>query len=257
MIALPPDLMALVAGNAWEPITRGESGAQVYRLRAGTLTWYLKVEPHRPHAEPQAEAARVRWLQGRLPVPALRYAAADERHHYLLMTALPGADATAAQWRADPARLVALLAASLQIIHRQPITGCPFDLRLDAELARAAANLAAGAVDAEDFDAERLGRSPESLLAELHATRPCDEDLVFIHGDYCLPNVVIDAWALSGFIDLGRCGVADRYHDLAQAARSIARNLGAAWVAPFFTAYGIRQPDVAKLHYYQLLDEFF
>ncbi len=257
MITLPPDLTALVAESTWEPITRGESGAQVYRLRAGPVTRYLKVELYRPHTDPQAEAARVRWLQGRLPVPALLYAAADERHTYLLMAALPGADATAARWRADPARLVALLAASLQIIHRQPITGCPFDLRLDAELARAAANVAAGTVDADDFDDERVGRSPASLLAELHATRPRAEDLVLIHGDYCLPNVVIADWALSGFIDLGRCGVADRYHDLAQAARSIARNLGSAWVAPFFTAYGIGQPDAAKLRYYQLLDEFF
>jgi aminoglycoside 3'-phosphotransferase II len=89
------------------------------------------------------------------------------------------------------------------------------DLRLDAELARTAANLVAGTVNADDFDAERIGRSSASLLAELHATRPHDEDPVLIHGDYCLPNVVIADWALSGFIDLGRCGVADRYHDLA------------------------------------------
>jgi aminoglycoside phosphotransferase len=36
--------------------------------------------------------------------------------------------------------------------------------------------------------------------------------LVLIHGDYCLTNVLLDGWALSGFIDLGRCGVAGRYH---------------------------------------------
>ncbi len=39
--------------------------------------------------------------------------------------------------------------------------------------------------------------------------------------------------------------------------RAASRNLGAAWVAPFFTAYGIRQPDAAKLRSSQLLDEFF
>lgn len=77
------------------------------------------------------------------------------------------------------------------------------------------------------------------------------------HGDYCFPNVVIKDWALSGFIDLGRCGVADRYHDLAQAARSVRRNLSERWVAPFFAAYGIGAPDEAKLRYYQLLDELF
>ena len=202
-------------------------------------TRYLKVEPRRPHGELLAEAERLRWLQGRLPVPALRYDGADERQSYMLTSEVPGNDASDERWLADPAHIVALLAEGLQLIHCQPIAGCPFDQRLHTELARAAANVAAGAVDASDFDEERVGRSAASLLDELHATRPSDEELVLIHGDCCFPNVVIDGWALSGFIDLGRCGVADRYHDLAQAERSVRRNLGERWVAPFFAAYGI------------------
>lgn len=256
-VTLPPNLAALVEGATWEQVTLGESVAQVYRLRNGAETHYLKVEPRRPHGELHAEAERLRWLQGRLPVPALHYTGADERQSYMLTTEVPGADASDERWQADPARLVALLAAGLLLFHRQPVAGCPFDQGLDAELARAAANVAANAVDADDFDGERAGRSPASLLAELHATRPPAEDLVLIHGDYCFPNVVITDWALSGFIDLGRCGVADRYHDLAQVARSVRRNLGEPWVAPFFAAYGIGAPDEAKLHYYQLLDELF
>jgi aminoglycoside 3'-phosphotransferase II len=257
IVTLPSDLAALVAGATWEQVTRGESGAQVYRLTNGAETRYLKVEPRRPHDELHGEAERLRWLQGRLPVPVLRYAGVDEHQSYLLTSEVPGTDATDERWLSDPARLVALLAAGLLLFHRQSITGCPFDQRLDAELARAAANVAAGIVDADDFDAEHAGRSPAALLAELLATRPPAEDLVLTHGDYCLPNVVIKDWALSGCIDLGRCGVADRYHDLAQAARSVRRNLGARWVAPFFAAYGLSAPDAAKLRYYQLLDECF
>jgi kanamycin kinase/aminoglycoside 3'-phosphotransferase-2 len=256
-LTLPPALATLVEGASWAQVTLGESGAQVYRLRVGTETHYLKVEPRRPWGELHAEAERLRWLQGRLPVPTLLYAGADERQSYLLTTEVLGADATDERWLADPARLVVLLAEGLQLIHRLPVIGCPFDQRLDGELARAAARVAVGAVDADDFDEERAGRAPASLLDELHAARPADEDLVLIHGDYCFPNVVIKDWALSGFIDLGRCGVADRYHDLAQAARSVRRNLGDGWVAPFFAAYGIGAPDEAKLRYYQLLDELF
>jgi aminoglycoside phosphotransferase len=81
-------------------------------------------------------------------VPALRYAGADERQSYLLTAELPGTDATDKRWLADPARLVALLAESLRLFHRQPVAGCPFDQRLDAELARAAANIAARPDDA-------------------------------------------------------------------------------------------------------------
>lgn len=93
MIELPHELAALVEGSTWEQVTLGESGAQVCRLCAGTETHYLKVEPRRPHGELRAESERLHWLQGHLPVPALRYAYADKRQSYLLTTEVPGADA--------------------------------------------------------------------------------------------------------------------------------------------------------------------
>lgn len=97
-LALPPVLAALVAGSAWEQVTLGESGAQVFRLRAGAETRYLKVEARRPHHEPRAEAKRLRWLRSRLPVPALLYAGIDERQSYVLTAEVPGTDATDKRW---------------------------------------------------------------------------------------------------------------------------------------------------------------
>ena len=37
---------------------------------------------------------------------------------------------------------------------------------------------------------------------------------VLIHGDYCLPNIMLDHWRFSGFIDLGFDGIGDRHIDL-------------------------------------------
>ena len=125
------------------------------------------------------------------------------------------------------------------------------------ELARRRVKL--GLVDESDFDAEQAGKHASDLYAELLKQRPQTEDLVFTHGDYCLPNILLD-WQrnrISGFIDLARAGIADRYHDLALAARSLAFNFDARWIPLLFQEYGLAEPDENKIRFYKLLDEFF
>ena len=62
---------------------------------------------------------------------------------------------------------------------------------------------------------------------------------------------------VSGFIDWGRAGVADKYQDLALAIRSISSNFGKEYVHFFLVGYGIADLDESKVDYYQLMDEFF
>jgi aminoglycoside phosphotransferase len=112
-------------------------------------------------------------------------------------------------------------------------------------------------VDEADFDEARQGRKAADLFEELLRTKPAGEELVFTHGDFCLPNILIEGGRLSGFVDWGRAGIADRYQDLALAARSLAHNHGADWVPLLFQEYGIPQPDASRVEFYKLLDEFF
>lgn len=259
--ALPPGLRdAIGDGVVWESVALGHSGTAIYRLTSATgETRYVKIAEWQATTGLVAETARLGWLSGRLPVPRVLHTASVDGRAFLHMSAIPGYVSCDPQVTGDKARVVRLLAEGLRIVHALDWSGCPFDARLDVQIAAARAHMAQGAVDESDFDAHRRGRTADSLFAELLATRPDAEDLVFTHGDYCLPNILIGAARddISGFIDLGRAGVADRYQDIALAARSVAYNFGVEWVPFLFAHYGLTAVDHAKIAFYQLLDEFF
>ncbi|MEZ4734929.1 MAG: APH(3') family aminoglycoside O-phosphotransferase [Caldilineaceae bacterium] len=243
-----------------EAVSIGASGAQVYQLWGEQQPLgFLKIGPRNKFTTLADDVARLHWLADRLPVPQVLAYAEEESYCYLLTSPIPGTDAAtlAEQDGMDMTHLVRLLAFGLRQIHTLPPDHCPFDYRLPREIERVRRRMADGLVDAQNFDSQWQGRSATDLFAELLATMPTHTDLAFTHGDYCLPNILLDGNRIGGFVDLGRAGMGDRYRDLALARRSLIRNCGAAWVPLFFQAYGLPQPDEAKLTFYQLLDEFY
>jgi kanamycin kinase/aminoglycoside 3'-phosphotransferase-2 len=251
---LPLTIASLTRDYAIRKITLGCSGTDVFRLEApGAPPLFLKTGAGLLREEVAAEAERLHWLAGRIPAPEpLAFDEVDETA-YLLMSAVPGIDAT----DRDVPAMVRELAAGLRLIHSVPLDDCPFDHRIEAMLERARRRLELGLVDPDEFDSERHGRSPADVFAELLALPDPAGDPVLTHGDYCLPNVLIDDGRLAGFCDLGRLGAGDRYRDLALAARSLAHNWGAEHVPLLFEAYGLAKPDQDTIAYYHLLDEFF
>ena len=193
-----------------------------------------------------AERERLVWLAGKLPVP--RVLAFDESS--MLISAIAGAPAH--ESRCPAQRIVEILADALRMIHAVPIDGCPFRDTLEHELREAERRMREGNIKRNAFTA---GLTPEETLDELRRTRELVRADVFTHGDYCLPNVIVDNDALSGFVDWGQAGLADPHRDLLGARNSILRNLGEEWVDPFFARYGI-DPDPERLRYYALLDQF-
>jgi aminoglycoside 3'-phosphotransferase-2 len=235
----------------------GESRADVFRLRQHDGTdLFLKSEPLEELGELADEIERLRWLrQMDLPAPEVLDQVTEDHRHWLLMTPVAGQDLASAN-ELSAEQIINILATALRTLHQVPIDLCPFDHSLEQRIARAQAHVSAGLVDETDFDDERLGQSAEDVLAELLATQPKTHDLVVTHGDACLPNFMAVDGRFSGFIDCGRLGVSDRFQDLALAARSIERNVGQAWVNPFFEQYGV-EPDEQRIQFYCLLDEFF
>lgn len=240
-----------------EEVSIGRSLSAVCRLLSpGMPTLFLKTAAGVNIAELKAEHDRLRWLAGRVPAPSVLQFTTDTDCAYLLTEALPGMNAAEV-----PARLRSLVtiqfARALRTLHSIDPGECPFDRTLDHTLPAARERALAGRVNEADFDDARLGYSAMQLLGPLYEQRPGFEDIVVTHGDACLSNAIFDGASFSGFVDCGRCGRADRYQDLALAARSNDSNFGGQFAVEFFDAYGIKSIDADKVSYYRLMDEFF
>lgn len=228
--------------------------------------YVLKISPS--GADSCTEAAMLRWLQGRLPVPKVTEHLSEDGRDYLLMERLPGEMACSREMMKDSELLVKHLADALKMWWSLDVSDCPSDQTLDVKLKAAEENVRSGYASTENVDPGTYGPdgfgSPEHLLLWLKENRP-EEDLAVSHGDFCLPNIFFENGALSGFLDLGRSGVSDRWQDIALCWRSLRDNLHGRYASypvegnyedMLFEYLGMEK-DARKLRYYLLLDELF
>jgi len=255
--SLPANIKQAVSGYAWRQNNIGFSLALIFQLEAkDKKSLYLKIDSNAFRHSLALEKLKLDWLKTRLPVPEVVLFAEDKDKSCLLLSEISGVPAIDGSLKADVPNIIEQLTNGLKMIHRIPVENCPFDARLDYKIEIARERMLNNLVGEEDFDEERLGRTAADLFQELLATRPSDEDFVFAHGDYCVPNVILENGKLSGFVDWAGAGVADRYQDLALLSRSVRYNFGEEWEESVFEIYGI-EPDWKKIRFYRLLDEFF
>ncbi len=258
----PKEICKVIGNRNYTINTIGKSGSDVLCFD----DMVLKIETHSEESE--CEHQMMAWLFGRLPVPEVICAAQQDGKQYLLMSKAEGEMACEEKFIRDPEKLTGILADGLRKLWQVKAAGCPVQAGLDQKLRLAEFRVANGLCDLEDVEPETYGEggfsSPAELLAWLKENRP-QEDLVFSHGDFCLPNIFIKDGTVSGFIDLGRSGIADRYQDIALCWRSLRDNLTGRYCKT--ASYEFRpeclfeQLDIAwdreKMRYYLLLDELF
>jgi aminoglycoside phosphotransferase len=261
---VPEELRQLLEAAHLERDAIGMSRAAIYRV-SGLPQWgtaYLKVEECTEEDDLLREKQVLEWLRGRLPVPQVLYFDELDGTQFLLISEIAGLHAAAEEHFVSEAAITAMiraLARGLRRVHALDFRECPFRRDLDVVLAEAQERVERGLVDSSELERENMGRDPREILQELQDTRPAAEDLVFTHGDYCLPNIILQGDKISGFVDWGRGGVADRYTDIALAVRSLRYNLAGRadldLIRIFLGEYGLSPADEAKIDYYILLDE--
>ncbi len=234
----------------------GCSQASVYRYFSETKVLFLKVEPK--SGELEKEYKNLSWMSGRLPVPRMIEWVSEENADYLLIEDIGGKMLCDEYYLQNPVLAVSLLAEGINLLRLTDCKDCPMNNNLDQKLKDAAENIKYNRVDMSDWepDSDRFS-TPVDLLHYLENNRPKHEELVFTHGDYCLPNIFAKGDRLSGFIDLGRAGVADLWQDVALSIRSLRYNYNTTeYDKLLLEKIGIPL-NQEKLDYYILLDELF
>lgn len=202
------------------------------------------------------EAALTRWFHGKgLAAEVLGYVTAER--DWLLTKKLPGDNCIAAPCLEQPEMLCDTLAELLRALHQTNAAGCPVANHAEQYIARAAQNFHAGRYDPGLFPDNWGYATPEEAfrVVETQGRELCRDTL--LHGDYCLPNIILDGWRFSGFVDLGNGGVGDRHVDLFWALWSLAFNLKTnAFHQRFIDVYGRADVDEGRLRIVAAIEVF-
>lgn len=214
------------------------------------------------------EHKMMKWLEGRLPVPEVICSMTENDINYLLMSKVSGKMLCDECYMQHPDELVTLLVQGLKMLWAVDTKDCPYNNAIDNKIRLAEYRVKNNLCSVDDVEEDTYGESgfenPEHLLQWLKENKP-QEQLVFSHGDYCLPNIFAENGNITGFIDLGRSGVADIYQDIALCYRSLIHNFGGKYDGKqypgfepkmLFEKLGI-EPNWEKIRYYCLLDELF
>ncbi|MBR6790285.1 MAG: aminoglycoside 3'-phosphotransferase [Oscillospiraceae bacterium] len=248
---LPEKISAFVKGRPYTVDSVGCSGSEV-RIYEDMV---LKIEPRSEAVGRQVQL--LRWLEGKLPVPKVLCFEEAEGRLYLLMSRIEGEMSCSEYYEEHAAELLRLTAEAFRMLWSVDITDCPADRSLDAELAELDKR------ELPEIDLPGFQDAAE-LLRWLKENKPA-MDPVFSHGDPCMPNIFFADGKVSGFIDLGDAGIADRYRDIAICLGSLRRNMGGFYGGKVYEDFDPKElfrylgiePDHEKLRYYTLLNELY
>ncbi len=182
-----------------------------------------------------------------LSAEVLAYLSADG-FDWLVTRRVPGENCTHPSHLSQPERLCDIMGEQLRRLHGLAPEGCPVRDKLDMYKADVASGISKGIYEPKHIKEVYPFSSPgEAGQWAEKGLRLLKADTL-VHGDYCLPNILLDGWRFSGFIDLGGAGVADRHIDLFWGIWSLNYNLHTPrYTDRFLDAYGRDGIDPDKL----------
>ena len=235
-------------------ISIGCSDSQVVRIEKNGKIYFLKIAKKGLLTQ---EFNALIWLDGKLSVPEIVLFDNETENEFLITKAISGEMVCSEKYLNNPTLALEIIKQAFDNIYSVDISDCPFNVSNKYKLSLIKNNVEKGLIKNEDLKSETLERfgNVEGLLNYL-INNQFEEELCFSHGDTSLPNIFSSNDKFSGFIDVGECGIADKWFDLAICEKSIRRNFGEKYISEFYKKLNI-VPDRNKIDYYLLMMELY
>ena len=240
-----------------EKCSEGMSPAEVYKCQLKNTACYLKKIDDIFSATTYSvkrEAEMMMWLSGRLKVPDVIEYGTLGHSEYLIMSEIKGRHIDC--FVSEPIKYIECLTKALCQLQAVDIVRCPFSSKIDLRLKELKYLLdhKIADVDVSNWEDTTEFDNPMELYKWLCENKP-QEELCFSHGDIGANFFISDDGIY--FYDLARCGVADKWLDIAFCVKDIREYYPDSDYEKLFFSMLELEPDYKKINYYILLDEMF
>lgn len=251
---LPQMILDFISDSNTKEINIGCSDSHVIKIEKENKNYYLKIMKENFLL---SEYRRLNWLAEKLSVPKVTMFVQENHYDYLITEEMPGQMLCEDYYLHHPKVALDVLKEAFQKLISVDISDCPFDVSNSYKLELVKKNIEKGLVKDDTLKEETREKfgTARQVLKYLEDNR-FEEELVFSHGDTSLPNIFAKQDQFMGFIDVGECGIADKWFDLAICEKSILRNYGKEYVDKFYQILNIKR-DSHKINYYLLMMELY
>ncbi|XEC96755.1 aminoglycoside 3'-phosphotransferase [Paenibacillus tarimensis] len=249
----PAEIKTYLSGAAIT-VVKNRVRSSVYHIENQAYDIFLKVTPKE---QMKREALMMEYLHSFGSCPRVLHYTTDDSWDYLITERIKGSDAANDENLAEPDLLTEVFAESLLYLHGIRHESCPVINGFKEMVIRAENNYRE--IRAEKGILRYLGYTNiETAYSDMiDLFQIVREDKVVIHGDYCLPNVLLHDFKLNGFIDVGYGGIGDRHYDIFWGLWSLQFNLKSNdYSHRFIQTYGKHLIDQERLRFCGLLSVF-
>jgi len=196
-----------------------------------------------PKGSLEREYIMTRYFHSKgLAAYALDYISVEQ--DWMLTEKIHGDDCTATKYLEQPEKLCDTFAERLALLHSMDFADCPVQNHTTQFLDKAKRNRENGVYDESLFPDNWGYPSAEKAWEIVINHGHLLQSDTLLHGDYCLPNIILNDWKFSGFIDFDNGGVGDRHIDVFWGAWTLTFNLKTdKYRERFIDAYGRDKVD--------------